>query len=165
MRRRSPILVRWTVSRRRELAMAAQLVGVIALAMTGVACAQCSVWVAAIPVGDYDPSSDAAVVLGSDIDVRCDQDSVQISLSIGPSATSGSVVDRRMRHGHRAEFLRYNLYQDQNATRLWGDTDSTALLRTTERGRVIVQVFARIDPRQDVWVGDYHDEVVLTVLP
>ncbi len=150
---------------RHNSVMAVLLAVVLVLAASGVASAQCSVWAAAIPVGDYDPSSDAAVVLGSDIEVRCDRDSVQVSLSFGPSATSGSVLDRRMRHAYRAEYLRYNLYQDQSATRLWGDSDATALLRTTERGRTILQVFARIDPRQDVWVGDYHDEVVLTVLP
>jgi spore coat protein U-like protein len=142
--------------------MIALLLGVAA---SGPANAQCSVWVASIPVGDYDPSSDATRVLGSDIEVRCDQDSVQLSLSLGPSSTSGSVADRRMRHGYRPDELRYNLFQDQSATRLWGDTDATAVVRTSDRGRINVQVFARIAPRQDVWVGDYRDDVVLTVLP
>lgn len=153
------------MSRCREPAAALALTAMLALAATGAAQAQCSVWVAAIPVGDYDPSSDAAVVLGSDIEVRCDEESVQISLGFGPSATSGSVVDRRMRHGYRGDQLRYNLYQDQSATRLWGDAESTTVLRTTERGSATMQVFARIAPRQDVWVGSYQDEVVLTVLP
>lgn len=153
------------MSRCIDRAVALALAALVALAAAGPAQASCSVWVAAIPVGEYDPSSDAAVVLGSDIEVRCDEDTVQLTLSLGPSATSGSVVDRRMRHASRPDQLRYNLFIDQSATRLWGDTETTSLVRTTERGRTHVQVFARISPRQDVWVGEYQDEVVLTVLP
>ena len=136
-----------------------------ALACSGVAHAGCTVWATPIPVGDYDASVAEAVIMSADIEVRCDESGVNFNLAFGPSAVSGSVVDRRMRHGFRADTLRYNLYHDSHAMRLWGDSDATMSSGTAVHGLTLVQVFARIDPGQDVWVGEYSDEVVLTVLP
>jgi spore coat protein U-like protein len=131
----------------------------------GVAHAGCTVWATPIPIGDYDASAAEAVIMSADIEVRCDDSGIDFDLAFGPSAVSGSVVDRRMRHVFRADTLRYNLYHDPHAMRLWGDSDATMFSGTAVRGLTLVQVFARIDPGQDVWVGEYSDEVVLTVLP
>lgn len=135
------------------------------LACCGIAHAGCTVWATPIPVGDYDASAAEAVIMSADIELRCDESGVNFSLAFGPSAVSGSVVDRRMRHAFRADTLRYNLYHDPHAMRLWGDSDATMSSGTAGGGLTLLQVFARIDPGQDVWVGEYSDEVVLTVLP
>ncbi len=127
--------------------------------------AGCTVWATPIPVGDYDPSAAEAAIISADIELRCDESGVNLDLAFGPSAVSGSVVDRRMRHAFRADTLRYNLYQDPHALRLWGDSEATMSSRTAVRGPTFVQVFARIAPGQDAWVGEYSDEVMLTVLP
>jgi len=129
------------------------------------ALASCAVWADALVLGGYDPSSPAAVVQGYEIEVRCDGGDLQFELSLGQSATSGTVDARAMRHAFHPDLLRYNLYQDASATRLWTDRGAGLVSGTTSRGRARVPVFARIEPLQDAWVGDYHDEVVLTVLP
>ena len=140
-------------------------VALVCLPCASLAHAGCTVWATPIPVGDYDPSAAEAAVISADIELRCEESGVNLDLAFGPSAVSGSVIDRRMRHGFRADTLRYNLYQDPHALRLWGDSEATMSSRTAVRGPTFVQVFARIEPGQDVWVGEYSDEVMLTVLP
>lgn len=141
------------------------LVALLALACSGVADAGCTVWAMPIPVGEYDASSAEAVITSADIELRCDEGEARFNLAFGPSSVSGSIVDRRMRHAFRPDTLRYNLYHDQHVVRLWGDSDATMSSGVAVGGLALVRVFVRIDPGQDAWVGEYSDEVVLTVLP
>lgn len=146
--------------------MPALIASAIALGMAApAASAACAVWASGLALGGYDPSDPVAVVQGYDIEVRCDAGELQFELALGQSATSGTIEPRAMRHAFRPETLHYNLYQDAAAARIWGDDGSRSVQGTTAHGRATVPVYVRIDPLQDVWIGDYHDEVVLTVLP
>ena len=145
--------------------LVAVCVGLCLAAMSGRAMASCAVWVGALALGDYDPSSPAVVMRGYDIEVRCEGGDLQFELSFGQSATTGTIEARAMRHGFRPDLLRYNLYQDPGGARVWGDSGTGIATGATSRGHAVVPVFTRIEPLQDVWIGDYHDEVVLTVLP
>jgi spore coat protein U-like protein len=153
------------VRRRPDPHFAGLVLAVCMLAGSGRASAACTIWAGALVLGNYDPSTPAVVVQGYDIELRCDAGELQFELALGPSATSGSVEARAMQHAFRPAILRYNLYQDAAATRLWTDRGAGMLVGATLRGRAVVSVHARIEPLQDAWVGDYHDDVVLTVLP
>lgn len=141
------------------------IAALVALACSGFADAGCTVWAMPIPVGEYDASSAEAVITSAEIEVRCDEGEAQFNLAFGPSSVSGSIVDRRMRHAFRSDTLRYNLYHDQHVVRLWGDSDAMMSSSVAVGGLALVRVFVQIDPGQDAWVGEYSDDVVLTVLP
>ena len=129
--------------------------------------------------GQYDPVDAAPLDVDGRISYRCGQASrtmgtrtsapqprqgplvVQISLSQGQSGQ----FDRAMRAGN--DLLRYNLYLDGTRTQIWGDgTAGTAVYSQQAQPNnqtVIVPVFGRVFPGQDVAGGNYFDSLVVTL--
>ena len=126
--------------------------------------ARCSVSVQDVLFGTYDPSSAGPANTIGQFSVMC-TGSAALTISIGPSRTSGSGADRRMRHRSRSDTLAYNLFMDSSFTRVWGDGAVGSPLAANVTGRYVGQIFGQIFARQDAWVGDYEDTVTITVLP
>lgn len=91
-----------------------------------------------------------------------------VSIEIGPSATSSTILMRQMQHASSATRLNYNLFIDPARTTVWGDySTGTALLLTNinDGSPRQLRVYGRIPPTQNVGVGVYNDFVTVTVLP
>jgi spore coat protein U-like protein len=124
----------------------------------------CSVSVQDALFGVYDPSGPLPSNTIAQISVFCSGPTT-LTILTGPSRTSGSSTDRRLRHRFRSDTLAYNLFQDAAYTRVWGDGAVGSPVSVNVTGRYTGQIFGQIYPGQDAWVGDYEDVVTITVLP
>lgn len=116
--------------------------------------------------GVYDPQSASPVVSSTVIRLDCKGVNVVSVLSAGPSATSGSITDRRMRDSGSGDQLAYNLFHDARGSVLFGDgTGGGSSIVSIISGVAEVEVFGIIPAEQDVQVGEYSDSVTITVLP
>jgi len=122
--------------------------------------------VSSVRYGGYDVFSPNPVDSAGLVSFRCTEivtgDLLSIQLSRGDAAR---FMPRAMRH--RGSLLEYNLYLDAARTIVWGDGTSGTSAYTvhpTEGELVSVPIYGRIPPRQNVEIGPYHDDVVLTVL-
>jgi spore coat protein U-like protein len=129
--------------------------------------------------GTYDPVDDAPLDVQGRVSYRCGHENdfsaftrrsvqdprdaltVQISLSAGMSGG----FDRYMRGG--LDRLRYNLYLDGSHTQIWGDgTGGTGVYTSKAQPNnkvVVVPVFGRVFPVQDVSSAIYIDTLVVTL--
>ena len=94
--------------------------------------------------------------------------SATITVSIGPSATSGSVATRQA--GSGANRLNYNLYTTAARATVWGQTpptdtvtQGTGVIPQNATVPVTFTIFGRIDALQDVPAGAYADQLVVPV--
>lgn len=115
--------------------------------------------------GTYDPSSNLATTSMAQIDIRCDTLS-NLTIELGDGLHSVNQQQRRMLHETRDnEFLNYSLSQDAAHTQNWGLISQGAALQT---GAILNQqktIYGIIPAGQQPWVGQYHDQVSLTILP
>lgn len=127
----------------------------------------CFVETGTLAFGPYDVSDpqprDSAMV----ISVSCQEAQARdLSVAIGPSATSGQIHSRQMVGGTDASRLSYNLFADAGRTQVWGDGTISppvtvrGVSRETPRQ---LTVFARIPPGQNPSVGNYTDSITVTV--
>ena len=96
---------------------------------------------------------------------------VSITVGLGPSATSGSIANRRLRHAAGTDLLSYNLYRDALRQNVWGqaagvDTLSqTVSIPNNSTVNVTFNIFGRMPGLQNVYAGSYSDSLLLTVNP
>jgi spore coat protein U-like protein len=91
-----------------------------------------------------------------------------ISIGIGQSATSGSIANRQLeKTGAATDRLNYNIYKDGGYSSLWGDgtAGTTPLIVNTTTKTTSVPIYGKIDPGQNVPVGNYKDTVIVSVNP
>ena len=92
-----------------------------------------------------------------------------VTISLGPSATSGSIATRRLRGAVGGDLLDYNFYRDAARVQVWGDTLGVNTLAQTQHIPnnttlpYSFTIFGRINALQDVGSGSYSDTVVLTI--
>ena len=116
--------------------------------------------------GVYDSQSASPVVSSTVIRLDCKGVNVVSVLSAGPSSTSGSITDRRMRDSDSGEQLAYNLFHDARGTMLFGNgTSGGSSIVTVISGVAEVEVYGIIPAGQDVEIGEYSDTVTITVMP
>jgi spore coat protein U-like protein len=93
--------------------------------------------------------------------------SVSYELELG-TGSSGNVTQRTMQSG--LDTLNYNLYRNNARSQLWGNgvdapsvTGSFSLTNGTPSRNRSHTVYGRIPPLQDATVGNYTDNVLVTV--
>jgi hypothetical protein len=106
-------------------------------------------------------------------DVRCVQHGdpldVTVTVGLGPSAGSGAIHRRYLTAAGGQDRLEYNLYRDPARLSVWGSTpgvDTVTRTLPAAAGNVGVlsfTIFGRIPPGQEVRVGDYGDQILITV--
>lgn len=121
--------------------------------------AVCSVSTQSINFGSYDVFNNSSVESTGNINVSCDSSaSYTISLSTG----GGSFLNRVLSFG--SYLLNYNLYIDAARTIIWGDsssgTSTVSSMTTTTSNHI---VYGRIPARQNAFVGNYSDNVNVTI--
>ncbi len=126
--------------------------------------ASCTVSFQDIAFGDYDAASPVATVTASELRARC-RAPVVLTVLVSASGTSGSVLDRRMKHLSRADTLAYNVFRDASLTSVWGDSVQGNPVTARVEGEYVTRLHAQVYPRQDAWIGPYADTLRVTVLP
>lgn len=125
-----------------------------------------------VAFGSYDDGSSVPRDTTSDVTIDCARNggpqNLNITLSLGPSSTSGSIGNRSMRLGSGAA-INYNLYRDSSRALVWGqtpgvDTVSRSLsIPNKSSASTTFTIFGRISALQSASVGTYADSVVATV--
>ena len=119
---------------------------------------QCNVNVQGISFGAYDTFDNQGRDSTANIGVNCD---VAIAYAIALSPGSDSYASRSMTSG--ADRLRYNLYTDASRTTVWGDGTSGSLTVAGFATPANHVVYGRIPARQNVRIGNYSDNITVTV--
>ena len=146
------------------------LVGLLCLILGNAAHAACGVTTTGINFGAYDVFAAVPRDSAGTVTVACDRNPpTDITISIGPSPTSGGFNPRRMRHVTLPDRLDYNLFTSPSMGTVWGDGSAgttTVPLRKVNRNRpVTTTIYGRIPPGQNVSVGEYSDSVTVTITP
>ncbi|MCR4347459.1 MAG: spore coat U domain-containing protein [Sulfuricaulis sp.] len=141
----------------------------------GICATTCSLAVGNVAFGGYDVFSPVSLDTSGTLVVTCSRSGgpqkSTVSIAIGPSATSGSVVNRRMQTLNGADFLGYNLFRDAARTSVWGNTAGidtfvqTIAVPNKGSAEISTTIFGRIPAGQDVGMGVYSDTVTITVTP
>ena len=129
----------------------------------------------ALGFGAYDDSSPASTDSSTSLTVQCFRiggpADVDVTLQIGPSATSGGNAPRQMA-GPAGNRMNYNLYRDSGRTQVWGQTPGVDTATITVAGipnagsrSGTFVIYGRIPALQNVPAGSYSDSVQLTVSP
>jgi len=142
----------------------------LSLLFGNAAYAACAVTTTGINFGAYDVFAAVPRDTSGTVTVACDRNPpTDVTVSIGPSPTSGGFQPRRMRHASQADRMDYNLFTTASMTTVWGDGSagtSTVLLRKVNRNRPVTStIYGRIPPGQNVSVGAYSDSVTVTITP
>lgn len=129
----------------------------------------CNVTATGVSFGPYDAASLLPADSAGSVTVSCDQNPpVDITVTIGPSGTTGGFNPRSMRLATGTARLNYNLYTDASRSVVWGDgTSGTAavVIRRVNRNRAqTATIYARTPAGQNVPVGAYTDSLVVTIL-
>lgn len=115
-------------------------------------------------VFDFSPTDSTTSLI-----VTCDSSSPPtVTVEMGISATSGSIADREMRHLSLPDRMSYNLFIGSSMTAIWGDGtigSSVTLSNINNNSPRQVMVYGSIPARQNVSVGSYTDNVVVTITP
>lgn len=129
----------------------------------------CNVAVTGVNFGPYDAAAALPRDSTGSVTVSCDQNPpLDLTITIGPSGTTGAYQPRSMRSTIGTDRLNYNLYTDASRNVVWGDgtAGTTAVIvRRVNRNRVqTATIYARTPPGQDVPPGVYADTLVVTIL-
>lgn len=136
---------------------------------SAIAQASCTVSSAGVAFGSYSPpgaQSTTPLDAASTVNYLCNRRlPVVITLSTGQY---GTYAARQMaRLGMTSDRLEYNLYLDAARTAVWGDQSLGAghyYTGTSRRNRTVsVPIYGRVPAGQDAVVGNYADQVVMTI--
>ena len=131
------------------------------------ALAACNVLGSNLSFGPYDPLSSAGSAVSGTITVACDQSPAPtVTIMIGPSAGSGSMVPRRMQQVGGSDVLVYNLYVNAQNSVVWGDGSGgtgTVSNRVQKNRPWTATIYGRVPGSQDVAVGSYADAIGITI--
>ncbi len=89
-----------------------------------------------------------------------------VMISVGPSAATGLFNPRQM-SGGSGDLLDYNLFTDSAMTQIWGDGVTGGNLlsqKVTKNKPWNAVIYANLPAQQNVSVGSYSDNVVVTIM-
>jgi spore coat protein U-like protein len=145
------------------LALAA-LMGVLWSPTAG---AQCTVAATTFAFGNYDVFTATNLDSIGTLTINCAADAT-IRVTMGPSATSGTINSRQLRMASGTDRLNYNIFIDAARTVILGDgtTGGSAGTAFVRRGVPFVpRIYGRIPAGQDVGAGSYTDQVLVSITP
>ena len=132
--------------------------------------AACLVSATGMNFGAYDVFAAAPRDTAGTVTVGCDRNPpTDVTISIGPSPTSGGFNPRQMRRTSGTDRLDYNLYTSSSMSTVWGNgsagTSTVLLRRVSSRRPVVTTIYGRIPPGQNVSVGNYAETLTVTITP
>ena len=132
--------------------------------VAGRAEAGCTISTIGVAFGNYDVFSATSLTTTGAIMLDCKKKDKRVSIQLS-TGSSGTYVSRTLR-GAGADVLNYNLYIDGPNGPIWGNgTGGTSFFSDSRIGdtAVVLTVYGRISPWQDVRAGAYSDSVVAEV--
>lgn len=131
----------------------------VLLASSGALAAICTVTTQSITFGSYDTFSSQNLDSTGAVNISCDSAANYI---IALSAGGGTFLQRTLIFTTR--LLNYNLFTDAARTVIWGDGSSgTTTVSGTTSTTASHVVYGRIPARQNAFVGNYSDNVTVTI--
>jgi len=120
----------------------------------------CGVNAQSVNFGNYDPFGRNNLDGAGNIGVTCD---LGVTYSITLSSGGGTYAARVMANGPHS--LRYNLYTDASRIIVWGDGNgsTTTVSGSGTAAATNVTIYGRIPAAQNAHVGNYADNVIVTV--
>jgi spore coat protein U-like protein len=120
--------------------------------------------------GAYDVFVAAPLDSAGTVTVSCDQNPpMDVTVAIGPSASSGAFLPRSMRNASGPDRLNYNLFTNASRNVVWGDgtagTATVLLFKVNKNRSQTATIYGRIPPGQNVSVGSYSDRITVTITP
>ena len=144
-----------------------------ALPNTVLAATTCTVSPPSMSLGTYLGDTNTPADSIGTVIARCTRDggpqNVSITLSLGPSSTSASINNRRLRHAAGTDQLDYNLYRDPLRQNVWGEAigvntmTQTVSIPNKATVNVTFNLYGRIPGLQSVYTGSYSDSLLVTV--
>jgi spore coat protein U-like protein len=136
--------------------------------------AACTVSTTPVNFGSYDVLSSTPLDSTGSVTVDCSvgvsppNPPVDVLITIGQSANSGSFNPRKMKNVTGPDLLNYNLYSNASMVSIWGDGTggtSTVTLNKVNKNAppAVTTVFGRIPGGQDVSAGPYSDILTVTI--
>lgn len=93
--------------------------------------------------------------------IKCQGGAKPVSVMLS-SGQSQSFTPRTLRSGNH--LLNYNLYTSASRTMVWGDGSAgTSTMTADKNAHTVLDVFGSIPEGQDPAVGNYSDNIVVTV--
>jgi len=126
--------------------------------------AACSISATAVSFGSYNVFASTPLDSTGSVTYQCTPLGLTITITLDRGSAS-SFNPRRMLRGGQA--LTYNLYLDPARVLIWGDGTGGTQTYSALIGlplNVVVPVYGRIPPGQDVAVGAYADTITVTIL-
>ena len=144
----------------RRTLMVICVVFVFVLFVAGTSEAACTVSPGTVNFGSY--STFAVVPLDATLtlNVTCTPRTT-VTISLGPSFTSGSTSPRQMSSPATSTLLNYNLYSNKKRATLWGEGINSVALNSNKP----IKIYGRIPSGQMVEAGAYSDSLIVSVLP
>lgn len=134
------------------------------------AISDCTISATSIAFGRYDIFSNSPLDSVGTISLSCTSDVVKANMTMGASSASGTINPRKMKRSAGSDYLEYNIFVDVTRTAIFGDgTGGTTIIelrRPTGKPAPWTQytnIYGRIPPGQDVFVGSYSDSLTVTI--
>ena len=121
--------------------------------------AQCTLNAQSVSFGNYEVFDNNHLDGVGNVNVACD---VSSSYTIALSPGNGSFTNRVLLNGQHE--LLYNLFIDAARTIVWGDGTGTSSTASGVGTNTNFAVYGRIPARQNVYVGNYQDNVTVTLV-
>jgi len=137
------------------------LLAAVLAALASNAWSACGVNAQGVNFGNYDPFGRNNLDGAGNIAVTCD---LGVTYTIALSSGGGTYAARVMANGPHS--LRYNLYADASRMVVWGDGNgSTVIVSGSGTATATnVTIYGRIPAAQNAHVGNYSDNVIVTVI-
>jgi spore coat protein U-like protein len=137
------------------------------LSIPAISTAACTVSTTSVNFGSYDVFLTTPLDATGTLTVSCDEKKPPRDPGeIGPSSNSGGYDPRMMKLTTGSDLLSYNLYTNNNRTKIWGDgsgSTNTVSKKVSRKKPWVSTVYGRIPPGQDVSVGSYNETLTVTI--
>ena len=129
----------------------------------------CDVSATGINFGTYESSSPVPLDSTGTLTIDCDESPPPVvTVSLGPSGTSGMFNPRQMSTSYYPDLMNYNVFTDSSMGTIWGDgTSGTAIILTpkvTKNKPFGTVIYARVPAGQNLPIGTYSDTLTVTIL-
>ncbi len=127
--------------------------------------ASCTVSTTSMNFGNYDVFASTATTGTGFITLSC-APGANVTIGIGASTNSGGFYPRMLQNDSLADTLNYNLYTSATMIQVWGDGANgtiTVNFTNVKKNNSPITIYGKIDPLQNVSIGSYSDQLVVTI--
>ncbi|MGB9148934.1 MAG: spore coat U domain-containing protein [Burkholderiales bacterium] len=146
----------------------AEILAAMMCLASGIAHGACSIAVTPINFGAYNVFATVPLRSTGTFSVTCNEaPPPTVTISIGPSATTGVINPRQMQQSGGSDVLGYNLFTDSALGQLWGDgvSGGTVLRQKVTKNKAWnALVYASLPALQNVSAGSYSDSLLVTIV-